>query len=196
MAADLVVYRIAPDWNDWQALLLDAPFESSLHDLIDFDGTSRSAEWTARLPRFVIDPPERPRPTCWPVVSSASLGLGRDAVDLLDPFIEESGELLWTTVEDLEIAVLNVTPVRACLDVTQSRLTGGRFRFAFQPSEIPVGRVFKVPQTSRADVLYCEASPSTGVSLRTLIEGQEITGISLSTLWDSSNGPHEEMPTW
>lgn len=197
MAADIAVFRIVPLWNDFQALLVEAPFESYLHDLMKFDGTSRVDEWRRARPQFYVDRPERPVPDLWPVVSSASLGLSDRARDLVETHFPGTGELLPANLGDTSLHILNVTRVVACLDKERTRPDLGFPKaFAFRQAALPIGTIFKIPETSRVDILYCDATSDGEAPLAAMLTDNRLTGITLKRLWDASNGSYLDEAPW
>ena len=86
--------------------------------------------------------------------------LGVSAVDVLGAILKEGGELLPLICSQGTYLAFNVTCVVDALDIGRSelvRFSNGRImdvtKYAFYADRLPAGHIFKVPQTSRMDVL-------------------------------------------
>jgi hypothetical protein len=122
--------------------------------------------------------------------NSSSLILSSRATEALRPFLQAAGELLEVPYEGQSFWLLNVLQCVDCLDEARTgwrEFEGIRLapeRYVFDPDRLPTSRLFKIPQTRRAEVLILDREDGKGF-VDALVE-HHIEGYELELLWTDS----------
>ena len=113
--------------------------------------------------------------------------------DLLDQ-LEQSGELLPLLCRGMDVRVVNVTQCINALDEDQTewvygQSTGQRIRierYAFKSNRFIEAPLFKIPETSRSEILTIEGLKDPEDEFKFSVESKGLRGLLFQELWSSS----------
>jgi hypothetical protein len=188
-AKRMKVYRILPDVNRFQSLFPEdgAVWETSL---LDFDGTPKGATW--HPPKVFVLQPNLIRGNFFHLCSGAIVADSVASTALLD-LLERSGELLAMPYQTEDLQIVNVTECVNVLDEEQTkwvlgRSTGKRIRiekYAFKQNRFTETALFKIPETSRSEILTIEGLKDPEDEFKFNVESKGLSGLLFQELWDS-----------
>lgn len=181
------VYRLKNDVNRYQYFL---PAKNEEWQLLVMDCTSRSATWSS--PEVFIYKPLSTRGHFF----QFSIGImitNPIATEVLREHLEMAGELLPIFYENETYSLLNVTTCINCLD--QER-TEWRYdptktirttpkKYVFHSDRFAESRIFKIPETHRAELFVVEYESGGEDEFRTVVEQHHLQGLLFEEVWSS-----------
>jgi len=149
-----------------------------------FDGTPVGDTWTP-LEMYVREPLLK-KPDIW--ACSDALIFEPHAVDVLQTFLDQSGEQFALPFEDRVLTVLNVTYVLNCLNKEKSdydlELPHIIDDYAFFADRLDYS-LFKIPETRHSQILVVEGLAAPGDEFKAIVESYGFAGLRFDRLWSS-----------
>lgn len=185
------IYKVRQDVENFQSIAL---CDEKLwgNDLFDFDCHPPVLDkW--KTPAVYILNPKIP-PGDFVYLSAGILTFRKTALDNFLDFFEMAGEILPLYNHDTneELYLLNVLQCPNAIDHQHvewrtSPISGERTtieRYAFRPDRIFESTLFKVPETSRADVLTYSGAKDAQDEFKSRYEQSGLTGLVFDELWE------------
>lgn len=183
------IYTLREDVNNFQRLLPqnDVVWET---DLLTFDCRPKE-DWTP--PEVYIRNPKLKRGN-FIFLTVGALVFDEVARDALAHLLEASGEILPLPCGDETLFLLNVLDCVDALDEARTKWkknehSGARTGIGvheFYENRIPEVPLFKIPQTSRADIYTCSGLKDPDDEFKSAYEAAGFTGLIFDHVWSSA----------
>lgn len=183
------VYRVTIDVEQYQWLI---PEEESLwaSGVLTFDCRRKAADWPR--PAVYVQNPKLEAGDFFNFAPGA-LVAGPSAFAAVGSVLERAGELLPLVGTEGEYLALNVLECVNCLDqgateFRRSPRTGERIgivRYEFHADRLDESSIFKIPETSRGEVLVYEGLKDPEDEFKHLVEAAGLKGLVFELIWES-----------
>jgi hypothetical protein len=190
MASVATVHLVRPVLAnpEYQYMLFDLP-EDEMPSFERFDGIPRGSAWTP-MPVYVPEP-KLEEPEVWHLGVSLFV-MSRQTVDILEPFVAHSAELLPLTTSDgrADLVAVNVVRTFDCLSPNAVKREPLGVVPEFLAHRLPETGLFKIPQLSMT-LVFCVERDDDDDSFRRRAEDLGLTGVGFVRVWSSETGPEE-----
>lgn len=185
------VFRVKKDVRHYQYFLTERE-EDAL--MLIMDCTPISDRWIPP-PVFIFEP--KLKAGDFFQFSSSVLITSPRATELLRTHLEMAGELLPLPYQGQEFTLLNITECINCLDYQNSEWvtdeqTGTALwlkKYAFHRHRFTESSLFKIPETSRSEILLVEGLHEPEEEFRAIVQREHLEGLIFEELWcDERNG--------
>ena len=183
------IYRVRFDVERYQWLI---PEDESLwaSGLLTFDCQRKGGGWQAPSV-YVQNPKLEPGDFC--NFAPGALVARPSGLEVVQDLFERAGELVPLALGQERLTLLNVVECVNCLDEGASTLRygyPGRTPIGVEQYEFHVDRLsestlFKIPQTSRAEVLTVEGLKDAHDEFKPVVERAGLRGLEFDLLWES-----------
>jgi hypothetical protein len=183
------VFRVIPDVNKFQKLF---PRDEGIWatDILNFDCTPKMPDWMP--PAVYVLQPKLKCGNFLGLCASAFV-VDRVAHDALSDLFEMSAELLPIGDASSEQFVVNVTGCFNVLDDANTKWvygasTGAKIRierYAFHPSRFTEAPLFKIPETSKVDILTVTGLKDPEDEFKHRVESAGLTGLLFEEIWSN-----------
>lgn len=181
------IYRVSSNVDKYQWLVPES--ESVWQgDLLEFDCKPKAASWTA--PKVYVHNPKLPVGDFFNLAAGA-LVCGPRATEALHEHLEMAGELLPLALGSQGLTVMNVLECFNCLDDLRSENIGGaNERYEFLPERLGGSSLFKIPQTSNAEILTVSGRPGKAPEeeFKSCVERHRLKGLEFELVWEQPQG--------
>ena len=182
------VFRITTDVDRFQYFLTENRGDE---ELLEMDGTPGAEKWSPP-PVFIYMPKHEPGDFF--NFGGGILISSPMATEALRYHLQMAGELLPLPYAGETYTLLNVTECIECLDQERTkwqigRTTGKRVgirRYSFYPDRFSESDIFKIPHTSKAEILYVEGLKDQEDSFRYAVEAAGLRGLRFEEVWSQS----------
>ncbi len=183
------IFRVITDVNSFQSLQIE---DSAIWntDRLTFDGITKQISWEP--PSVYVLRPKNIRGNFFHLAPGTFV-LDHTAHEALRDILERCGELLPLPFENTTLWLFNVLQ---CLNVLNQertkwvlgKTTGQRIRiekYAFHPDRLIEAPVFKIPETSRSEILVYENFGDPEIEFRKRVEDQKLSGLIFEEIWSN-----------
>lgn len=183
------VFRMRMDGDRFQTFITEQEEE---WEHLSTDGTPRAATWSP--PKVRIRNPHAVQGDFLSPSSGTPVVTDR-AAQALKPLLERAGELLPLPYRGHMYWVLNVTVCVNAVDEERSEYfrnpeTGRKLyetTYVFNPHVLPASPLFKLPQTSSAQLLLTEGLLPPDEEFRAVVEREQLRGLVFDLLWSDEH---------
>lgn len=180
------VFRIHNDINNFQYFLTEQ--ENDWEKLV-MDCTKMLKRW-APPPVFIYKP--KHKQGNFFNFDSGLLTCDPEATETLRSYLEMAGELLSLPYEGKEYSILNVTECINCLNQEKTewiygKSTGSRIgikNYSFHPNRFSESVIFKIPETSKTEILVVEGLKDPDEELQFVVESTGLKGLVFELIWE------------
>ncbi len=180
------VYRIRSDGNRYQYFLSEREED---WEKLEMDCVPQIETWSPP-PVFIYKP--KLRQGDFYNFGSGILITSPRATEALRTHLEMAGELLPLPHADQTYTLLNVLECINCLDQERTewvygQTTGARIgikKYVFHPDRFSESRLFKIPETSKSEILVVEWNEESEDEFRNAVEAAQLKGLLFEQLWE------------
>ncbi len=175
--------RLAPD--EFQKLLCDDPTRAGGLDLI-FDCDQRTTTWNP--PEVYISNPRAKRGSFFSLGSWGFFVCTQELHDELEYLFAPCAEMLPLPFEDETLWIVNVLTCLNLLDEKRSEFNGAfPKRYVFHAHRMQPAPLFKVPRTSRGQILTSQGYVDENYDFKLQVERRGFEGLKFKELWSNDN---------
>mgnify|MGYP001773483530 CR=1 FL=1 len=183
------VYRIRNDVNHYQYFLTERDADAFK---LRMDCVPVADKWDP--PPVFIFKPKHKKGDFFQFNSDILITSPR-ATEVLRTHLEMAGELLPLPYQGQEFTVLNVTECINCLDYQntewmydeQSGVALWPTKYAFLSNRFTESMLFKIPETSRSEILVVEGLHEPNEEFRAVVQQAGLEGLIFEEIWSDDN---------
>jgi hypothetical protein len=181
------VFRIKKDVTNYQYFL---PAEKA--SIIDLDDDCLPIKASWKPPEVYIYQPKLKQGDFFNFTSNLLIA-NTKAIKILASHFEMAGEILPLYHEGIEYGVVNILECINCLNKNKTEWeideeTGDKAwidKYAFHPERFSESSLFKIPETSRGEILLVEGLLAPEEEFRYLVKEAGLEGLKFEELWRS-----------
>lgn len=181
------IYRIISEVNKFQSLALN---DESLWQTgqFTFDCVAKNKNWIPPL-AYILNPKHRKGD--FPYLCPGAIVCNKKANNILFDFFEMSGEILTLKNENQEFYILNILDCINALNQEgtvwkYSKRSGAKIgieKYSFHPNRIPEPPLFKIPETSKSEILTYSGIKDPEDEFITAYNKSGLLGLLFEELW-------------
>lgn len=184
------IYRVFVDVNAYQTFRIDsAKWTGDFLSAVTLDGSRRLSQWSS--PPVYLDDPRMKRGSFSAFELGCNLVVGEASVEPIRDLLELSGELLPLQNGKQTVYAVNVTECVNCLDEEKTKWiigksTGARIgieKYAFFAERLSESPVFKIPETSKSEILTVEGMKDPEDEFKPRVESLGLDGLKFELIW-------------